>query len=419
LLTVLLALRASSALAHAGLPETSNVALRRGHPEDFFVGTTFGSLVSRDSGRSWRWICIEAMGSAGWTPSAFLWQADGTLLGTTGQALLRSRDGGCSWQAHPSFTGLWPTSLASHPSQESRLWVSTGKPNALNTLYRSDDGGETFSPTPLKRTGTTFSAVKVAPSSPQRLYVSASTSAGLSLFRSDDGGDTWEELPQPLPELNQPFDLLLLRVAEGNADLLWARVSAQGYTYLLESRDAGRTLRPVLTLDEPLVGAEASADGRTLWAATPTRLYRSRDGAPATPLTLPDGNACAHREGSTLYVCGSSWVHDWALARSSDEGDTWEPLFGLPDVQGPLECPAGTPTHDTCPARWPQMAQLIGAPYTPPPDAGTPPPEEPKPPASKGCSATAGAELAAACLLTSAVLRRSRRRATHPRGPSP
>src|SRR5262245_43285691 len=54
LLMVLLALRAAPALAHGGLPETSNLSMRRGSDADFIAGATFGAVISRDHGQTWR-----------------------------------------------------------------------------------------------------------------------------------------------------------------------------------------------------------------------------------------------------------------------------------------------------------------------------------------------------------------------------
>ncbi|HSP81892.1 MAG TPA: hypothetical protein VLQ93_25450 [Myxococcaceae bacterium] len=411
LLLASLALPTSTALAHAGLPETTSVTVRHGHPEDLFVGATFGALVSRDSGKSWRWVCPQAMGY-NWSPQSYLWQSTGQLLAASGTSLLRSQDGGCSWETHDFFSsqGLWPTHVASLPSHEARVWVSTGRPNVPNALYRSDDGGDTFTATSLRREDARFSAVVLAPSDPRRLYVSATTAAGLSLFRSDDEGASWVELPQPLPTLTEPYNFTVLQVAEGHPEHLWARASSQGYTWLLESHDGGHTLQPVLQLDEVLINMESSADGLTVWAATPTRLYRVREDTPASFLPFPEGNACVHREGDSLLVCGSTWVHGWALARTRDEGTTWEPLFSLEETQGPLSCPAGTPTRELCEPRWPQFAPSLGAnpyPNGPPPDAGTPG-ETPPAPKPEGCSATGG-ELAT-WLLPLAALLPSRRR---------
>jgi hypothetical protein len=432
LLLAPLALRPSPALAHAGLPETSNVTVRRGHPQELFVGATFGAVVSRDSGKSWEWLCPEAMAYDGWPPESFLWQPNGHLLAATGNALIRSLDGGCTWMKHPYFVTrkLWPKGLASPASAPSRVWVATHRSDDVAFppgLYRSDDGGETFTP---HLTGTGFNAVQVAPSDQRRLYVSGGGPGAVRLHRSDNEGDSWDELVPTLPTFERPpYDLVVLRVAEDDPDHLWARVSSirdtppQGvFTYVLESKDGGLTFQSVLHpawqavdgLDENLVGIETSADGGTLWAATPSRFFRSRNAEPAALLPLPEGNACVRREGQALLVCGSTWVHDWALARTRDEGDTYEPLFSLPDLQPPSWCPAGTPGHDRCRPLWPQFAPSIGADPGTPPDAGTPDAGSggtQPPPKANGCSATGGL-LPAACFLSLALFRRSRR--SHP-----
>ncbi len=427
LLLAPLVLHTTPALAHLGYPDTTSVTVRRGHPEDMFVGATFGAVISRDSGKTWSWICPEAMNYGGWRPETFLWQPDGTLLAATGAALIRSNDGGCTWTVHDYFKsrGLWPMGLASPPSNPSRLWVTTGRTASPNGVFRSDDGGATFTRV-LGSDTSVFTAVKVAPSDPRRIYVSGGTATGQRIYRSDDEGATWEEIAHPFPEYSEysrAYDLFVLRVADTDPDRLWARISWQGWTYVLESKDGGRTFRSVLhpegqmrdAIDEYLIGMEVSADGNTLWAATPTRLFRVKAGETyATLLPLPDGNACAQREGDVLYICGASRVHDWALATTADEGQTYTPLFNLPDTKPPA-CPAGTPTHDVCRPRWPQFAPTIEAdPYLEPPDAGTPdagPGEPPPPPPAKddGCSSASGL-LPAACLIALSTLRRPRRR---------
>jgi hypothetical protein len=420
LLLVPLAVHAPAALAHLGYPDTTNVTLRRGHPEDMFVGATFGAAVSRDSGKTWNWICTEAMGHGGWRPESFLWQPDGTLLAATGAALIRSRDGGCTWTVHDYFKsqGLWPMGLESPASMPSRLWVSTGRAASPNGVYRSDDGGETFTPTSLRSDTAVYTAVKVAPSDTRRIYVSGETPEGLRLYRSDDEGASWREFAHPFPEYqdeySRAYDLLVLRVSDSDPDRLWARVTWQGWTYVLESRDGGRTFQSILHpenqpphdgLSEYLISLEVSADGNTLWAATPTRLFRARAGeGTATQLPLPDGNACAQREGNVLFVCGASRVHDWALATTRDEGRTYTPLFNLPDLQPP-SCPAGTPVHRLCRPNWPQFAPTIEANPALPPEE--PVDETPDPP-RKGCSSTGGL-VPAACFLVLSTFRRSRR----------
>ncbi|NBD10300.1 WD40/YVTN/BNR-like repeat-containing protein [Corallococcus silvisoli] len=426
-------LGSGAAWAHAGLPETSNVTLRRGHPEDVFVGATFGAIISRDSGRTWRWVCPDAMGYGGWRPESFIWRETGTLLAATGNALLSSKDGACSWSTHPAFKDTWVTGLAAQPGDDAVLYASTGRSTAArNGLFRSDDGGETWRALPLQRDGIVFSAVRVSAADPRTLYVSAWDTARMYLFRSDDAGDTWEELPQAFPDLVRPFDFVVTATDPTDSRGVWARVSAQGTTHILHSTDGGRTFPPSPGggIEDVFVNMDLSADGGTAWVSTYNAFFRSQAGGPFTQLELPTGNACVTRVGDVLYGCGSPWLHDWSLARSHDEGTTWEPLFSLEQIQGSHQCPAGTPVRELCPSRWPQLAGTIGAPLYPDgmpdgggipeggtpdagaPDAGAPPtdagttPSSPKP--SSGCAAAPAGTLLPLFLLP--WWRRGRRR---------
>ena len=434
----LLALAAGTAAhAHAGLPETSNVTVRRGHPEDYFVGATFGAVISRDNGQTFRWICPQAMGDGAWSPNAFHWREAGDILAATGTSLLRSPDGGCSWNTHPFFQkNMWVSGLAAHPTDDRVFYAVTSKDSISNGVYRSLDGGETWEPTSLARLGLKLNAVAVSPVDPRRVYASGYADGRMTLFRSDDAGATWQEQTHTLPDLLRPYDLTLTMADPTSADSLWVRVYAQGYTHLMRSDDGGRTLTQVHVLSDVYVNMEVSADGNTVWVGTITSFFRGPRSGPLVSLPLPTGNACVLRQGDTLYGCGSTWLHDWALARSTDQGNTWEPLFTLYGIKGPHQCPQGTPVRDLCPAVWPQLAEQLGAepypdgeppPPPPPTDAGTPdagtldagtpatdagtqPPPTPSKP-SGGCGAAPGNALAPLLLLLSLTSwRRGRRR---------
>ena len=385
--------------AHGGFAETHSFTARPGHPEELFAGFTQGALLSHDRGQTWRWVCAEAMGYGSWLPESYTWLANGTLLTATGNALVRSRDGGCTWSAAPDFGDLWVTSLATHPTRDTVLYATTGRPARTNALYQSEDSGETWTPTGL-RLEAVLSSVRGAPSDPQRLYVGGAKGYAPYVFRSDDAGGTWRELPLALPtSLAGAYDLKLLAVSPARADVLWVRVSSLSATgsvrhTVLRSDDGGLTFAPVLEQDDPLVNMDVSEDGRTTWVATYNHLYRGREGEGFTLLPLPTGNACVTRAGDGLYACGSTWVHEWALARSSDEGASWQPLLSLRDVRGVHACPAGTPVAERCPALWPQLAAQLGVTVTPDPsDAGTGGPSEPVPAPRSGCEASAGSAL--------------------------
>ncbi|MCP3065647.1 hypothetical protein LXT21_43460 [Myxococcus sp. K38C18041901] len=434
---------ATTASAHAGLPETSNVTLRRGHPEDFFLGATFGAVISRDAGKTFRWICPDAMGYGGWNPTAYLWREAGDLMAATGSALLRSPDGGCSWNTHPYFKDTWVSGLAAHPTDDRVLYVVTSRHGRPNGVYRSQDGGETWAPSPLLRQGLVLNAVRVSPANPQRLYATGKEEGRMLLLRSDDAGETWREVVHPLTQLLLPYDLMVEAADPVSVDIVWARVSSQGSTFMLRSDDGGETFTIVSEIQDVFINMELSADGKMTWVGTLNHFFRGPSTGPLDMLTLPTGNACVLRQGDTLYGCGSTWLHDWALARSTDQGSTWEHLFGLYEIQGTHQCPRGTPVRDLCPSRWPQLAEQLGAPLYPdggveeptPEDAGTPDaglpdagttdagstPEPPTGPKGSGGCGAMGGNMAPLLLLLSlfTLLRRGRRRVHSTTGPLP
>jgi photosystem II stability/assembly factor-like uncharacterized protein len=410
LLMALLVLRAAPALGHAGLPETSNFTVRPNNENDMITGASFGALISRDKGQSWRWICPEGMNIGAWRPERYYWLTNGEIIAATGNALLSSKDNGCTWNTHPAFKETWATSLTVHPADERIMYLTTGKPYVPNSIFRSEDGGETWQELVPLNADTRYFNLRIAPTNPQRLYVSGQYLNEQFLLRSDNAGQTWTRVPQPFSQLQSPYDFVVMAVSPLAADVLWAKVSAQGISYFLKSTDAGTTFVPQLDVPDVLIGAEVSADGRTAWVATPSNLYRGREGESFSALTLPNGNACATRVGNVLYGCGSSWLHNWALAKSTDEGTTWQPIFGLAGIQGAHVCAEGTPIQQACPSRWPQMAATLNAtgngnPDAGVPDAGTPPPP---PPAKGGCNATSGLAPSALLLLALALSRTSR-----------
>ena len=59
---ILSAVMSSPVFGHDRPPMTVSIGFRPGVPEDMIVATSFGLLVSRDAGESWRWICEEAIG---------------------------------------------------------------------------------------------------------------------------------------------------------------------------------------------------------------------------------------------------------------------------------------------------------------------------------------------------------------------
>jgi MYXO-CTERM domain-containing protein len=97
----------------------------------------------------------------------------------------------------------------------------------------------------------------------------------------------------------------------------------------------------------------------TLWLATSQGLRYSRDGGAS--FQTGDTNyvfTCLGQRGGTLYGCASN-VQGMALG-SSPNGVDWTSLLAFRDIAGPLNCPAGSLTHDMCLPLWAMQAMQLG-----------------------------------------------------------
>jgi photosystem II stability/assembly factor-like uncharacterized protein len=154
--------------------------------------------------------------------------ADLLLVGIELGGLMRSTDGGATWQDHRPGAARDVHSLAWHPHAEGRAYEAGGDGAAW-----SDDGGETWRPADEGRDRHYTWAVAVDPGDPALWYVSASTGPFVAhgrgdpqarIFRRDDG--SWRSLagglPDPLPAM--PYALVATedRLFAGLADgQLW------------------------------------------------------------------------------------------------------------------------------------------------------------------------------------------------------
>lgn len=237
--------------------------------------------------------------------------SDGTLLLGMHGGLYRSTDGEV-WEL-AGLEGEDAMVIASAIDQP--VFVA-----GHEVLYRSDDGGETFTPQPVDLPGLDIHAFAQAPTDGGSVYAYV---VGHGLFWSGDGGDTWEQRA----EVEQlPQDLFGLAVVGTGADTLVLVGPDSG---ILRSQDGGRSMVSVLQSQVWAVTVDP-ADPQVVWALTTGGLDRSSDGGQTweTDLSLPgvDGQpvALAVDEGAIWLVTGEPR----ALYRSADEGDSWERIAG-------------------------------------------------------------------------------------------
>src|SRR5687768_7978717 len=94
-------------------------------PDHLVVRATFGLIQTFDGGKTWRWICEQAIGVSGEADPPLTVTQSGTLILVSPKGgLLVSRDRGCSWVAGPALLeGKKTVDLTRDPADGGRVVV--------------------------------------------------------------------------------------------------------------------------------------------------------------------------------------------------------------------------------------------------------------------------------------------------------
>lgn len=367
---LLVALLAGSAAARANgrFPQAQAIASVPGSDgRVVFLRATFGVLVSRDTGKTWRWICERALGYEGRFDPAIATTRDGRLWVGLEDGLVSTTDG-CDLATTPELAGHFVRDLTTDPRGET-LWAITGAPGKRGYVWRRPPGKR------FERLAgvddTNLVTIEVAPSSPARVYVTGQSYATTRgrIFLSDDGGASLlsDERDGGASSLSTDGNLFLAAVDPGDRDRLFLRHIHAAGSDLLISRDAGRTLAKVLSLTSALHGFAKSADGTTYWAGSgiPEHgLFRSTDrGETFTPIA-PRGVLCLHWAGpAALFFCDNALgLERPAISIATDaRGEAVTPLARLSDVAGPVACARDAGRMRLCEGEWPATRDLLSS----------------------------------------------------------
>jgi photosystem II stability/assembly factor-like uncharacterized protein len=261
---------------------TRAVAGVPGQPNVFYVGQVDGGVwKSTDYGRTWNPIFdhedTQSIGAIAVAPSNsnIIYVASGEGLHrpdlSVGDGVYRSDDAGKTWTHLGLRDSQQIPALAVDPTNPDRLYAAVlghpYGPNPERGIFRSEDGGKTWTKVLYKDENTGGSDVVIDPKNSQIVYASLwgdrlgpwedgnqySTTEG-GLFKSTDGGATWKQLKAGLPE-----DLVQINVtiAAGDPQRLYATVSTKtegAYASgkglgVYRSDDAGATWRKIT--DDP------------------------------------------------------------------------------------------------------------------------------------------------------------------------
>lgn len=380
LVTLAVLLTANAAHANGRMPGANEFVIAPRNPAHMLVRATYGVAQSFDRGASFALTCEEAIGASGVIadPPITL-TSDGTLvlLPPTGGALI-SHDTGCSFLVAPApLAGTRGADLTRDPSDARRVLVLTSTVTAIdsrgftvvdNTLVETRDDARTWQLVATLPSDFEAETVEVAPSNPRRIYVSGTASDDPRLgvlFRSDDGGQSWTKTTLALPAGSG--SLFVSAVHPLDPDRLWVRVPARGDTLgllparLLVSRDQGRTFTELAATTRAMFGFALSPDGSELAYGGPADglFVGASEGQSGFEKVSAIGVRCLRwSEDGALYACGTEPSDPFSVAVSQDRGRTFAPLYALRDTC-PQLCPE--PPDSVCRVPWPSLATRLRA----------------------------------------------------------
>ena len=363
-------LRTGVAQANGRIPGGHQVAVSPVDPSFLVLETTFGLLISHDSGATFAWVCESPIGyddgseqdpSIGVTPRY--------ILAGVREGLSRSGDGGCSW----SFATSDPViDLVVRPDDPHTVLALTSKyvgvgdagENVFATrVLASHDDGASWSQQgteidPQIEVGT----IDVAAGDPNRIYVGGSrrhadVDGGIDrvaiVLVSVDAGGTYAETTIRLnpPDETDQGAAFVSAVDPRTADRVFVRIAGNLADRLLVSDDHAATFRTIDQGRGKLLGFALSGDGSRVFVGGPSdgvavASASSRDAGVAT-LSFSQisklGVSCLSWANGTLYACAAepNSLLSPELAVSTDDGATLVTKFPFACMSGALLCPGG------------------------------------------------------------------------------
>jgi len=296
------------------------VAFVPGQPEHFYFGAVGGGVwETANAGRTWEPIFdgqpVASIGAIAVAPSdprvLYVGSGEADMRSdiSYGNGMYRSLDGGRTW----TRAGLEQTRqigrVVVDPQDPNRVYVAalghSYGPNPERGIFRSTDGGRTWSRVLYKDDDTGAIDVAIDPSRPRTLLAALwqtrrppwnayppSNGPGSGLYRSDDGGDTWKPVGGGFPTENV-----------GRIGIAYAPSDPRRVYALVDAKPGGLWV---------------SDDGGATWnAASHDRRIWERG-------WYFGGVTVDPKEANTVYAC------DVALYRSTDGGKTFVPFKGAP-----------------------------------------------------------------------------------------
>ena len=338
-------------------------------PNRFYIAAVNGGIWrTDDAGRTWRPIFDDqptgSIGSLAVAPSDanVIYAGSGEGLQrpdlAVGDGIYRSTDAGAHWTHLGLRDGQQIPQIAVDPHDPKRLFVAVlghpYGPNAERGVYRSLDGGATFTRVLYRDENTGAYDVRIDPNHPDVVYAtlwaarqapweigSSFERPGSGIFKSTDGGDHWTRLDNGLPAAMGRAEIA---VSPADSNVVYAYVDGFNDSggEVFRSNDAGAHFT-MMNDDQATIGERGDdlvaigadpKDPNTMYV-TNTSTYRTTDGGKTFTAIkgAPGGddyqNIWINPNNPSIIALAS----DQGATISVDHGATWSSWYNQPTAQ--------------------------------------------------------------------------------------
>ncbi len=316
-----------------------------GQPHTFLAGVVDGGVwKTDDDGRTWMPIFdsqpTQSIGAIAVSPSnpKIIYVASGEGLHrpdlSVGNGVYRSSDGGKSWVHLALDDSQQIPSIAVDPHDANRVYAAVlghpYGPSAQRGLYRSLDGGDTWSKVLDQGENTGASFIRIDPFDARTLYAGFwNARSGPwedknmfngphgGLFKSTDGGDHWRRLTDGLPQGLSQIDVAVAPSARGR---LYATIATSSNP----AAQGGAA---------PSTGVYRSDDGGEHWhvATTDPRPGLRIGGGDLSVLAVDPQNADVLYSASIVTMKSTDGGSHWISFKGAPGGDDYQGMWISPD----------------------------------------------------------------------------------------
>jgi photosystem II stability/assembly factor-like uncharacterized protein len=327
-------------------------AVVESNPDTFFVGAASGGLwKTTNGGITWQPVFdkepVSSIGAVTGAPSdpSIVWVGTGEpnnrQSSSWGNGVYKSTDGGKTW----NHVGLDDTGhigrIVIHPTNPDVVYVAAlghlWGPNPERGLYKTTDGGKTWSRNLFINEDTGVVDVAMDPQSPDTLYAAAyerrrtpfgfnGGGPGSGIYKTTNGGATWKKLTKDLPEGD--IGRVGLGVYRKNPNIVYALIeNAKGGVF--RSEDQGETWKKMSGTDpRPSYYSQIRVDPNNdlrIWVLG-AQMHYSEDGGKTF---RTDWVKRIHGDFHALWIDPSDSNHvltgsDGGIYVSHDRGRDWD-----------------------------------------------------------------------------------------------